>query len=202
MIKKLALGFTYLFHPLIMPTLGLIILFNSGTYIALLDPAAKRAIIFVMILGTILFPLIMVPVFYYRNLISNLTVSTREERLIPMLVVLLLYIITFIYFIRLPVSNLIHAYVLSLPVTLFLLLIFSMKIKLCSHMVGLGGLTGLIIALIILFNTPLIGYLLLTFLVTGITGSARLLIGAQRSVEIYTGYLLGFGVVMGTILIY
>ena len=99
MIKKLALGFTYLFHPLIMPTLGLIILFNSGTYIALLDPAAKRAIIFVMILGTILFPLIMVPVFYYRNLISNLTVSTREERLIPMLVVLLLYIITFIYFI-------------------------------------------------------------------------------------------------------
>ena len=59
-----------LFHPLLMPTLGLLLLLNSGTYLSLLDPAAKRAILFVMALGTLFFPLMMLPVLYYRNLID------------------------------------------------------------------------------------------------------------------------------------
>ncbi len=33
------------FHPLLMPTIGLLIILNSGTYLSLLDPAAKRAVI-------------------------------------------------------------------------------------------------------------------------------------------------------------
>ena len=52
-MKKLALFISYLFHPLIMPSLGLLIILNSGTYHALMDPAVKRAIMFVMALGTL-----------------------------------------------------------------------------------------------------------------------------------------------------
>lgn len=193
---------SYLFHPLLMPSLGLLILLNSGTYISLLDPAAKRAILFVMALGTLLFPLIMVPVLYYRTLITNMQNSSREERMIPMLIIFILYIITFIYFIRLPLNKIIHSYALSIALSLFFLLLISFRIKLSSHMTGLGGITGLIIALILLYGTPLLGILLLTLFASGLTGSAQLGLGEHRSVEIYCGYLLGFAVVLATLLLY
>ncbi|MFO7932468.1 MAG: hypothetical protein R6U78_00155, partial [Bacteroidales bacterium] len=78
----------------------------------------------------------------------------------------------------------------------------SFKIRLSSHMTGLGGMTGLVIALILLYGTPLLGILLLTLLASGLTGSARLWLGEQRSSEVYSGYLLGFTVVLATLLIY
>lgn len=193
---------SYLFHPLIMPTLGLLLIMNSGTYLSLLDPAAKRAILFVMALGTLAFPLLIIPILYYRNLISNLQEASREERLIPYLVILILYVITFVYFVRLPLSRMIHAYVLTVPVLLFLVLVISMKFKICLHMTALGGVSGLIVGLILLYETPLQGMLVLALLASGVTGSARLLAGVQRPAEIYAGYLLGLGVMLATLLIY
>lgn len=201
-MKKAAPVISTIFHPLIMPTLGLLILLNSGTYLSLLDPAAKRAILFVMALGTLFFPLMMVPILYYRNLVTNLRVTTKEERLIPQLIILILYIITFIYFARLPLSRVIHAYVLSVAATLFLVLMINLRFKVCLHTAALGGLTGLIIALIFLYETPLQGILMFALLAGGLTGSARLAMGAQRSGEIYVGYIIGFGVVLITLLFY
>jgi len=201
-MKKAAPVISYIFHPLIMPTLGLLLLLNSGTYISLLDPAAKGAILFVMALGTLIFPLLMIPILYYRKLVAKNQVVSREERLFPQLIILILYVITFVYFARLPLSRMIQAYVLSAAITLFLVLILNLKFKVCLHTAALGGLTGLIIALIFLYETPMQGILMLTFLAGGITGSARLAMGKQRSGEIYAGYLLGFGVVLITLLVY
>jgi hypothetical protein len=201
-MRKLVPVISYLFHPLIMPTLGLLIILNSGTYLSLLDPAAKRAILFVLALGTLVFPLMMLPILYYRNLVSSYQDAGREERLIPQVIILVLYIITFVYFQRLPLSRLIHAFVLSSAVLLLLLILLNLRLHLCIHSAALGGLTGLIMGLIFLYGTPLMGPLLLALLAAGLTGSSRLAMGIHRWWEVLAGYLLGFWVVMATILIY
>ena len=185
-----------------MPTLGLLLVLNSGTYLSLLEPATKRAILFVMALGTLFFPLIMLPVLYYRSLLSNIQNTPREERLIPQLIILILYIITFVYFARLPLSRTLHACVLSAPIALFLLLLIGFRFRICAHMTGLGGITGLIISLILLYESPLQAVLILTLVATGLTGSARLALGFQKPWEIYAGYILGFAVVLSTLVIY
>jgi hypothetical protein len=201
-MRKAAPIISYLFHPLIMPSLGLLLLLNSGTYLSLLDPAAKRAIIFVMALGTLVFPLMMLPILYYRNLVSSYKDATREERMVPQVIILVLYIITFIYFNRLPLSRVIHAYVLSGAVILFLVILLNLRYKICVHSAALGGLTGLIIALIFLYETPLQGVLMLSLFAGGVTGSSRLAMGTNRWWEVLAGYMLGFCVVLVTILIY
>jgi len=201
-MKRAARIISYLFHPLLMPTLGLVILLNSGTYISLLDPVAKRAILFVMALGTLIFPVMMIPILYYRNLVTDLQNASREERLVPHLIILILYIITFIYFVRLPLSKVIHAYVLSSSVSLFLLLLLSFRFRLCIHMTALGGITGLVIALILLYETQMQGILMLVLMASGLTGTARLMLGTQKPVEVLAGYLVGFGIVLTTLLIY
>ena len=200
-MKKLAPIFSYLFHPLIMPSLGLLIIFNSGTYLALLDPAAKRALVFVMALGTLIFPLMMLPVIQYRSLVlRNEQPGSRGERMVPQVIVLVLYIITFVYFKRLPVSKVIHAYALSVTLTMLLLVIVNLKVKVSMHLAALGGICALIIALIFLYQTPLQGFLLLSLLAAGLTGTARMVLG-DRWGELLSGFLLGFMVILITILL-
>jgi hypothetical protein len=201
-MKKAAPLISYLFHPLLMPSLGLLIILNSGTYLALLDPAAKRAIMLVMALGTLIFPLMMLPVLQYRNLVmKNGQAATRGERLVPQIIILVLYIITFVYFKRLPLSQVIHAYVLSVAGTFFLVILVNLKFRISIHAAALGGLTGLIIALIFLYETPLQGLLMLTLLAGGLTGSSRLAQGDHWG-AILSGFFLGLAVVLFTILIY
>jgi len=201
-MKKVAPLISYLFHPLLMPSLGLFIIFNSGTYLALLDPVAKRAIMFVMALGTLVFPLMLLPVLQYRNLMmKDGQAATRGERLIPQIIILALYIVTFVYFKRLPLSQVIHAYVLSVTGTFFLLILLNLRFMISIHTTALGGLTGLIIALIYLYETPLQGLLMLSLLAGGLTGSSRLAQGDHLG-AIISGFFLGLAVVLFTILVY
>ncbi len=201
-MKKIASVISILFHPLLMPTLGLLLLLNSGTYISLLDPAAKRAILFVMALGTLFFPLMMMPILYYRNLVTRMQNSSREERLISQVIILILYIITFVYFVRLPLSRIIHSYVLATAITLSVVLLVGIWFRVCMHTAALGGLAGLIIALIFLYESPLQGVLMIALLVGGVTATSRLAMGVCRSAEVYAGYIVGFGVVLITLLMY
>ncbi len=202
LMKKATQLISYLFHPLIMPSVGLLIILNSGTYLSLLDPAAKRAIMFVMALGTLIFPLMMLPVLQYRSLVmKNGQVATKGEQLVPQIIILILYIITFVYFKRLPLSQVIHAYVLSVTGTFFIVLVLNLRFKVSIHTAALGGVTGLIFALIFLYETPLQGLLILTLLAGGITGSSRLVQGEHWG-GVLSGFLLGLAVVLLTILVY
>ncbi len=202
LMKKAAPLISYLLHPILMPTLGLLIILNSGTYLALLDPAAKRAILFVMALGTLVFPLMMLPVLQYRQLVmKNGQAPTKLDQLVPQIIILILYIITFIYFLRLPLSQVIHAYVLSVTGTFFLVLVLNLKFRISINAAAMGGMTGLIIALIFLYETPLQGLLILSLFDGGLSGSSRLAQGENWG-GVLIGYLLGLLVVLLTILLY
>lgn len=201
-MNTLAKSLSYVFHPLVMPTLGLLVMLNSGTYLALLDPAAKRAILFVMALGTLLFPLMLLPVVYYRNLTASFQNNHSEGRLVQQGIILILYVITFVYFIRLPLSRVIDAYLLSVIVVLLVTMLLNLRFGVSFHMAALGGISGLIVALIILYNTPLRGFLVIGILAAGITGSARLATETDRPWGVLSGFLLGFGLVLTILLVY
>ena len=201
-MKKAASVISILFHPLLMPTLGLLVLLNSGSYVSLLDPAAKRAILFVLALGTLVFPLMMMPIFFYRNLVLNQKGTVMEERWIPRIIILILYIITCIYFMRLPLNRIIQGYVLAVTATLALLTLISIREEISMHTAGPGGVAGLIIAMIILYGTQLEGFLLMALLAAGIVGTAKLLEGAHRPVEVYSGFLVGFVCVLTVLFLY
>jgi membrane-associated phospholipid phosphatase len=201
-MKRAASLISYLMHPLLMPTLGLYVMLHSGSYLSLLDPAAKRAILFVMALGTLVFPLMMLPVFFYRNLMQNQEGKPVHEEWAPRIVILILYIITTFYFLRLPLNHFIHGYILSVTITLGLLALLNIRLKISLHTASLGGLAGLVIALIMVYEIPMEGFLLLVLLAAGAVGTSRLVLGEHRPYEVYTGFLAGFACVLITLLVY
>lgn len=94
----------------------------------------------------------------------------------------------------------IHSYILAVTVTLLILVILNLRLRVSMQMAALGGISGLIIALIYLFKTPLVEFLILSFLAAGLTGTSRLAMG-HRWGELLSGFLLGLGVVLITILL-
>lgn len=200
--KRAAQIFSILFHPLILPAIGMLIILNSGSYISLLPPDIKRVLLTITLLGTLIFPVTLLPVLYLRNMISNFQVLNREERNLPFMLILIIYVFMFIILIRLPLSSQLHAYALSIPVTVLLLVASNLKWKLSIHMVGMGGINGLIIALVLVFGVPLQGYFALSIIAAGMTGSARLFLGTHQPFEVYGGFVLGFISVLGVMLIY
>jgi len=200
--KKVARVISIIFHPLLMPSLGMLLLLNSGSYLSLLSSDAKRAMVMIILLSTLLFPISILPVLYYRKLVSDIQIQKREERTLPFLLILILYILTFIFLKRMPLHTQIHAYALTLPLMVFFLLLANIKFKISTHMMGVGGITGLIISLIIIFGLPLQLLFILAVLVSGLVCTSRIILTDHSGLELYGGYFLGLLVTALTMLIY
>ena len=199
-MKTVARIVSIIFHPLVMPVLGLLLILNSGTYLSLLDPSIKRALLAVMALGTLVFPMMLIPALFYRRSNLSLYNLARSERIIPLVAVLMLNGVTFLYFYRLHLNDIIHGFALSSVILVFLILVSNSWIKMCAHTAALGGMVALILMLIFLYSTPLAGILILAILASGIMGSSRLILGIQKPAEVYSGFGTGFGVVALTLL--
>lgn len=205
-MKKASKAISYLLHPLLMPTLGMLIILNSGSYLSLISSPVKRALVLIIALGTLIFPLIMLLVMHYRSLIipdkSTAGSKMLKAHVMPQFTVLVLYLITLVYFLRLPVSHLIHSFMLATVVLLFLVMIVGIRLRVSEQCAALGGIAALVIALMLKFEIPMQGLLMLSFLLAGLAGSAQLLLGSYRLSEVLVGYLLGFGAILGTLILY
>lgn len=200
--KQVARVISIIFHPLLMPSIGMLLLLNSGSYLSLLSPDAKKAVVLIILLSTLIFPISILPVLYYRKLVSDIQIQNREERNLPFLLILILYIVTFIFLKRLPLHTQIHAYALTLPLMVFFLLLTNIKYRISTHMMGVGGITGLIISLIIIFGIPLEFLFIMAVLASGLVCTARIILTDHTVIELYGGYLMGLLITGLTMLFY
>ncbi len=202
MEKKLTRTISFILHPLLMPTIGMMILFSSGTYVSLLSPEAKKILLLVVATGTLFFPVGLMPFMFYRKLISDIFVSNRQERALPMVLTFLLYLFTFYLIYRLRVNRIIHGYLLAVNISLLLSIPFTTFMKISTHMVGLGAIAALILSLMILFGVPLQAYFILALLASGLAGYSALYGSTHSEKEVYLGFLLGFAVMLTVMLLY
>jgi hypothetical protein len=70
-----------LFHPLILPALSILVLFNSGSYIDFLPYQAKKIILLIVIVSTFILPLTFVPFYIFQNIIKSIQMENHKERL-------------------------------------------------------------------------------------------------------------------------
>ncbi len=197
-MKAITKLFSFLFHPVFMPLLGYVILYNSGIYESGLPWEVKKYSYLINTLFSIFLPVSMLSFLLYFHQIRSIELNDRKERSLPLLFttisLLLLFIVTRKY---LPLKVL-QGFTLSTVVVSFLLLLITLRVKISMHMVGLGGISGLIIAISLLYQSNLFAPLAITIIVAGVVGSARLWLQAHKSIELLAGYLLGL---LGTFLI-
>jgi len=179
-------------HPLIMPILGIVVLFYSGSYLSFMPEALKRMILLIILIGMVLLPLSLIPIYMYRKLLSNLDFSRRNERFIPLLITTILYYLTFLILRKIPISGLVLGMIGSATISLFLLALVSIKYNISLHAAGSAGLFGFLLAITLRLGlfSPLSLYG--SIVLAGMAGTARLKQNAHKPAEVYAGYIVGF----------
>jgi hypothetical protein len=183
-----------------MPSLGMLVMFNSGTYLSYLPPELKRWILIFTLVSTFLLPLTVIYFLSLQGIVKSVHLKTREERLAPMVISLILYVFCFYLIKRIDVPKLYNAFLFSGIISIAITLLITTRFKISIHMVGLGGLTALVAFLAFHLKVDLQFYLIVVITLAGITGTARLNLKAHTSSEIYSGYFLGLTTVLFTML--
>ncbi len=193
---------SYIYHPLIMPMLGVFIIFNSGTYMSNLIPEAKNLIYTLVFVSTFLFPSLIIPFLIWQKILHTVYAETTKERIIPLLLTLIFYYFGYYIISSNNISTIITAYFLSLVISISLTFLINLKWKISNHMVALGGLVGLVIGISLRLEVNSVFLLVSLLFVSGIVGSARLFLNAHNIYQIASGFFLGLSSVMTTMLYY
>ncbi|HBH50225.1 MAG TPA: hypothetical protein DDX98_16385 [Bacteroidales bacterium] len=191
-MTKIAKLVSYLFHPAFMPLLGIFIIFNSGIYASSLPWEAERYTYLIIALFSVLLPFSILPVFYYWRLIASIELKERKQRILPLSVSTLCLILMHLFISRIIPIKLITSYTFAIAALAIFLLFLNMFFKVSMHLLGVGGITGLIAALTVLYQIRPFFMLVSIILISGLLASARIQLKAHTQFEVIAGYVVGF----------
>ena len=189
-----------IFHPLLMPTLGIMFIFYSGSYVSFLPSDVKKIILLVVGVNTLGLPLIMMPLFIQFKVINSFAMESNRERILPLTFTLIPYLLSVYFLIKLPIPFIISAFMLGASLAVALCLIISYWWKISIHLVGIGGMIGFLISFSIRLYTNVFPLLLIFIIAAGLLASARLFLKAHKPQQVYLGFLLGFIIMLITTL--
>lgn len=192
---------SYLFHPMLMPTLGLFFILSAGTHISYLPFEMRRLIYIIVFSSTCLLPVSLLPLFLQFRVIKSFQMQTASERTWPLLTSGLFFLLGYYLLIRLHIPALILNFFLASLIAVLIALVVSLYWKMSLHMLALGGVTAMLVAMALRFGIDLVAPLSFMLLASGVTGTARLFLNVHSPAQVYTGYLTGFVVVLSGSLI-
>jgi hypothetical protein len=202
MLEKISKIISHVFHPLLVPTVGFMVLFNSGTYLSYMPFNMKAWITSIVFVCTFFLPLMFIIFLRYQEIINNIQMRERRERFLPILITFFLFVFCFYLIRRIDIPVMFHSFLLGGMITLLIMFFITLRYKVSMHMVGLGGLVAMILFISFYLKVDLSFYLILVILVTGLTGTARLLLKAHTPAEVYSGFLIGFAGILATMMLY
>ena len=195
MEKRIAKILTFVFHPLFVPFYMLLILLNVNTFFAMLIPVKVKLLLSGLVfLTTILLPFLIVFLLYRLKLVKSFYLESREERIYPLLAVAAFYYITYYLLKSFPISFIFSYYMLGSTFLTVLAMIISFYRKISLHMMGIGGMLGLLMGLSLNLNLDLTWFVIAAIILGGFLGFDRIQSNSHRPSEIYSGFLVGAGV--------
>lgn len=183
-----------IFHPLLMPFYGMLIIFSAPTLFGYLPVKFKKTLLIIILINNIIIPLSLMPYFRFRNIISSWVVDNRSERAIPLFTATFFYLVTTYLVIRYQIPVFIKSFILSAAVLSLAISLINFLMKISIHSAGAGALIALIIVLSVKMNTSLTGLLIASVMVSGIVLSARLWLNSHTPYEVWSGFFLGIAV--------
>jgi membrane-associated phospholipid phosphatase len=188
---------SFLFHPMLMPTLGIFFIFHTGTYLSFLSFEVKRLVYIIVFTSSCLLPVSLLPLFLQMKVINSFNMETSRERIVPALTAGIFYFLGYFLLNRLHISQLIEDFVLSSLIAILLAVGISFFWKISMHSIAVGGVTGAIVAIMVRYGIDLMLLLSVMLIISGITATARLYLNAHSPSQVYMGYLAGFLLVFG-----
>lgn len=201
METKIAKAISVVFHPLLIPTYAILLLYSSNLYFVLILPEKyKYFLLGFVFTTTFLMPAIMMFLLLKAKMIKSLHMENRYERVLPLIIVAGFFFGTYYVLRTTPQIAIINFFILGSTALVILSLLINYITKISIHMTAHGGLLGAFLGLGIIMNQNLNLYIYLIILIGGITAFARLKLKAHTQFQVYLGYLTGLLFMLGLFL--
>lgn len=181
---------SFVFHPLIMPLLGVMFYFHkTPRYIP--EPL-RNAKIFSIVILTIILPILLFFLLKTINKVETIYLKSTKERLIPLLINCVIIVLILL---RVITSNeIIELYFFFLGIlcsTMACLIMAIFKVKASIHMIAASGFFMFAIAIGIHFQININGTIALMMIVLGAIATSRLHLKAHSNQELIIGMFTG-----------
>jgi len=189
-MNTLLKSISYIFHPLLMPFLGVVFYFSkSPRFIPLSIIKAK---LFSLALLTIIIPILLFFLLRTLGKINTIHLATTKERILPLLInCVIVFVISQRIFPNNEIAELYYFFVGVLLSTFTCLILAVLNLKVSIHMIASAGVFMFFIALSIHFNININGSIALFAIAIGAIATSRLHLNAHTNIELILGFFVG-----------
>ena len=199
---KLTQLISIILHPMFMPLLSLHLTLLVLPSLAFTLSQNLLLIYGILVFSTMILPLVSIFWLMRKGKVSSLEMSNHKERSLPLFKTVIW--MSFGYYLLqnlLFYTPILKAELLGAIIIILIAAIVSKYWKISLHLLGIGGVVGVFIALQIMHGDFL--YLLLLFiLLSGLLGVARIKQKAHNYAQVYAGFLVGLSVELISLLVY
>ncbi|MBX3163376.1 MAG: hypothetical protein KF900_02760 [Bacteroidetes bacterium] len=199
-MKTLAFIISVLFHPLLMLTYACLLLFygiHNTVYDFLTPFNTKWRIVLLVFMFSFAFPVLNLFLLYRLKRIPSITLSNQQDRTFPYIMTSLFYFGLFYLLMDINIWNSIKLFIIGGGISMLLAALINLKFKISAHMIGIGGLLGILISISYLTKYDLTIFYIIVIITAGLIGFARLQLQEHKPSQIYLGFLLGLLVQIG-----
>lgn len=198
---SLAKTISVVFHPLLMPTLLLGLLFllaPACVGVAVLQISTRLSLLSLIFINTFLVPAVLIYYFHRAGLVKSLQLESLPDRRLPYFTTAAIYAFSSYFFGKMmgsisEIAPQIGTILASIAVSVFLVGVVSLRWQISAHAVGISGVVGAISGFIIKFGENLLLYPLVGLVIlSGYVLAARLQLNAHTPAQVQVGFGLGF----------
>jgi len=193
-LRSIAFTISALFHPLLMASYACLLLFfgfKNTVFELMTASSTKWQITLTVCAFTFVLPVLNIYLMYKLKRIQSFTLSAQNERTFPYIMTAIFYFGLFYLFYDLRIWESIKLFVLCAGTAILFTAVINLRYKISAHMVGIGGIVGMMISLSILLQYDLLLFIIATILIGGVIGWARIVLEEHKPSQVYTGFLLG-----------
>jgi hypothetical protein len=188
----LAKTISVVFHPLLIPLYGILIILSAPTLFDFIPFEIKKLLLLIVLINNVLLPFSLMAYLRYRKLITSVVIDNREERVLPLIMTTFFYFVTVYIFIKYRIPVFIKMFVLTAAIISLVVMIINLWFMISIHAAGAGALLAMVLVLSFRMQTPLTWFLVPVVLISGAVLSSRLLLNSHKPGEAWYGFFLGF----------
>ncbi len=182
---------SYVFHPVFMPAAMtlLIYYFYKPDFISINNTTPFW--LGVIFLNTILFPLVFTFLLRELGFIKSIRMEDPKDRIIPLIGIMVFYFWTYQVFKSIQAPMLMCNLCLGCFWGIIAVFMVNIFFKISMHTAAAGGAIGIGLLMLLPAQNNLIIPFTAILLAAGLTGTARMKLGAHIGLEIWLGYIVG-----------
>lgn len=192
-VEVMAHIISFIFHPVFMPTILAYAMYHlvPAPFAGIADKDYAFKYLLPLFLITSIFPLVTVLLMKALDFVKSIHLYDPKDRIMPLIGSMVFYFWANHVFKNIDAPFLLRVLTMGSFWAVIALFVINIFYKVSMHTAGAGGMLGMLVVLLIVSPMNLALPLFLGLVVAGVIGTARMLLGAHRTSEIWLGYILG-----------